>query len=654
MKNRVIMLVVLFAFPYFLNAEQTAKIDTTGLVAWYPFNGNANDSSGHGHNGTIYGATLTADRFGNANSAYIFNGINNYIEVPYNLELNPTNAITISAWIKAYNLGWDSYSNYIVSTEQNSPNNGYSLRGGAKSVTIMISGGGSWYTAQSTYGTVDTGAWYHLVGVYNGSGLLLYLDGSLSASTSYGGGITASTGPLLIGTSPGSFLRWFNGIIDDIRLFNRALSDSEIVALYNETQDTLASGPQLVFPISDTIISTDTITYFWNALDSATGYRIQSCSDTTFISCELNEIVADTFIADTSVANGVHYWRVRGYISGGDSTQWSYTGCFRTDNFVVIDSTLIAYYPFNGNANDESGNGHHGIITGAILTNDRYGNYGNAYKFDGSDDYIDIGSLGDIENYSISMWTKKGIASGYPATFGGEADLFGVQSADNSKYFKIGFHNYHKDKVHFSIATSDSDCKSVYGNTAISDTLWHFVVATRQDSILKIFIDNIQDSLVTFYCVGNPVGPINYASTVCLGTVGGVNDLNFNGSLDDIKVWNKVLTEYEIDSIYSGVAYARPSEPFSGYHLSAAHPNPASGRVNISFSLPHAEFIRLEVFNILGQKVRTLLDGWQQAGKHEICWNIRTDSGEKVCKGIYFYSVNSSNFKSIRKLIVVD
>src|ERR1017187_5394463 len=55
---------------------------TNGLVAYYPFNGNANDASGNGNNGTVYGATLTTDRFGISNSAYCFNGTSHYIEVP--------------------------------------------------------------------------------------------------------------------------------------------------------------------------------------------------------------------------------------------------------------------------------------------------------------------------------------------------------------------------------------------------------------------------------------------------------------------------------------------------------------------------------------------------------------------------------------------
>ncbi|HEY5408521.1 MAG TPA: LamG-like jellyroll fold domain-containing protein, partial [Ginsengibacter sp.] len=70
------------------------------LVASYPFNGNANDATGNGHNGTVNGATLTTDRFGNANSAYLFNGTNNNIIVPDAPNLRPAGAYTINAWVQ--------------------------------------------------------------------------------------------------------------------------------------------------------------------------------------------------------------------------------------------------------------------------------------------------------------------------------------------------------------------------------------------------------------------------------------------------------------------------------------------------------------------------------------------------------------------------
>ena len=78
-----------------------AQIPTNGLVAYYPFGGNANDASGNGNHGTVYSATPTTDRCGNPNSAYNFNG-NSYIKVPYSTSLNShTNGLTISFWVYA-------------------------------------------------------------------------------------------------------------------------------------------------------------------------------------------------------------------------------------------------------------------------------------------------------------------------------------------------------------------------------------------------------------------------------------------------------------------------------------------------------------------------------------------------------------------------
>ncbi len=74
---------------------------TNGLVAYYPFNGNANDATGNGNNGTIYGGvTPTTDRFGNPNAAYTFDGSTGYIDIPQNSTLNGlTTSVTLSAWI---------------------------------------------------------------------------------------------------------------------------------------------------------------------------------------------------------------------------------------------------------------------------------------------------------------------------------------------------------------------------------------------------------------------------------------------------------------------------------------------------------------------------------------------------------------------------
>jgi hypothetical protein len=100
MKKHLITLITL-TFTLASTAQVPSYVPTNGLVGWWPFNGNANDESGNGNNGTVNGATLTTDRFGNANEAYIFGG--NNILVPLTQELVNMPMRTISVWFNSSN-----------------------------------------------------------------------------------------------------------------------------------------------------------------------------------------------------------------------------------------------------------------------------------------------------------------------------------------------------------------------------------------------------------------------------------------------------------------------------------------------------------------------------------------------------------------------
>jgi len=88
--------VFLFSFS---SSFSQIKLDS-GLMAYYPFNGNANDASGNGNNAVFNNASLTNDRFGNPNSAYSFNGIDNYIRVPNASAINPIGQISLCVFVK--------------------------------------------------------------------------------------------------------------------------------------------------------------------------------------------------------------------------------------------------------------------------------------------------------------------------------------------------------------------------------------------------------------------------------------------------------------------------------------------------------------------------------------------------------------------------
>jgi hypothetical protein len=221
---------------------------TNGLVAYFPFNGNANDASGNGHNGTVYGgATLTADRFGRTNAAYDFDGSTGYVDVPQNSALNLlTTNFTLSAWIwqrgsidGGYRIidkcpaglpgGWT----FDTVNCDNAPTNVHLLRLQGAANTACNASGVTEYSLMQ---------WHHVVATVSGTVGNVYLDGNLDGSGNVGN-ISVNTLDILIGSAHPSFdptHHWFNGMVDDVRIYNRALSSNDVAQLY-----AIESGPRV-------------------------------------------------------------------------------------------------------------------------------------------------------------------------------------------------------------------------------------------------------------------------------------------------------------------------------------------------------------------------------------------------------------------------
>lgn len=212
-----------------LSINAFAQIPTNGLIGWYPFNGNANDQSGNNLNGTVNGAALTTDRFGNQNSAYYFDRINDYIVVNDNPLVDFTNNMSICAWYNAT----DSLSGgTIVGKARDTNLTGYLLTYFIPNMVFGVNNGPS--GEGISINTFDYfKGWHFMVGTYDGSLFSLYIDGLLIETSV--GSISAlnSTRSLYIG-SEDYLWRLFGGKIDDVRLYNRALNQSEVNALYNE------------------------------------------------------------------------------------------------------------------------------------------------------------------------------------------------------------------------------------------------------------------------------------------------------------------------------------------------------------------------------------------------------------------------------------
>ena len=226
----------------FVYAQQNtpAYVPTSGLVGWWPFSGNATDSSGNGNNGTVNGATLSTDRFGTANKAYNFNGTTDFISVPHSTFFNfqSINKFTFSYWLKATTLSNAQIS--LLLSKQSSfgaSQLGFNANIEANyTCNFRIQNGASSnaYSISSVSNTLNTNTWYHVVQVWSGSQGSVYVNGNLVAQTSGISVVGDNNLDLLIGKPNwvAGNVKNFAGLIDDIGIWNRALSSCEVQALY--------------------------------------------------------------------------------------------------------------------------------------------------------------------------------------------------------------------------------------------------------------------------------------------------------------------------------------------------------------------------------------------------------------------------------------
>jgi hypothetical protein len=264
MKKQLLFIILLISFQ--LVAQLPTNVSPIGLVAWYGLNGNVNDASINGNHCTNYGATTTTDRNGNANSAYAFDGVSNYLErTTPSYTFNPSGNFSFSIWVK-----------------KASANTGIMLMSGTGTTGVFI-----WLlqgnnTGTSYFGTnmqqsawtwatcpYSLSQWEHYVGVYTGSNGLMkfYKNGVFQSSATYTyTSATASSIPLYIGKgiSSGNF----HGDIDDIGIWNRALTQCEITDLYAGTTTVLPVNAGLDQTVcagqSVTLTATGATTYTWN------------------------------------------------------------------------------------------------------------------------------------------------------------------------------------------------------------------------------------------------------------------------------------------------------------------------------------------------------------------------------------------------------
>ena len=475
-----------------INTSQSPGTLSQGLVGWWtmdgadtvwssPTAGVEYDRSGNGNTGTLNGMTQSGSpTVGKIGQALSFDGVSSYASIPYNAALCPPD-ITVSAWIyfnaatTATTYGGASINEMYMYGMFGTNWDGYTLYDDGGYLAFFV--GGLHYAGFSP--PLNVGQWYNVVGTYDGSTIKLYVNGAVSAtSADTGGDACASGAPLLLGergNGSSGYDALFNGRLDDVRVYDRALSTSEIEQLYN-----LGAG---------THVNTSSV-------------NLQRGS---------------------SVANGlVGYWT----FDGSD----------------ISGSTIY----------DLSGNGNNGTNNGATPT---IGKLGQALQFDGSSSYIDItGSSGVADNLpamTVSAWIKTTDTSTLIQEV--VAKIPSVNSPGTG--WALGTGNVSGEPL-ILLQNCSSSCVYTAANapTDVADGKWHQVVWTMTGNSLAsqvVYIDGVAQSL-SDYSNGTPSSFSNSTDIYIGADPGsGSNDQKFNGTIDDVRIYNRALSASEVQYLYN-------------------------------------------------------------------------------------------------------
>jgi len=491
--------------------ESGIVADEDGLVGGWNFEETSSPAinvSGNG-NGTWSGSATysTSGRFGNAIS--LDEGTSDYVDVgePSSLD-EDFETLTLEAWFK-----WDGDNDGDAIVSKGTiwylaVNNDTIVR--FRHVNV---GDGITDVTVSSLGT----SWHHLVSTFDGSNSRVYLDGSYQGGESTSGTLGTNAVDVQIGYNNSSNWYW-NGLIDSVRIYNRALSASEIANHYYSGRnkfDDYSAKVKLAADDSNTYLD-ETLT---NNQDYLLSYYYKVGEDNSnpinFTLSGSGSIVAEENIQRTSTTGLVGAWNFEEGSTGS------------ADGATIVD--------LSGNSNDGTGNDG-ANNTGLSWTS---GKYGNAIDFDGTDDFVDCGDVLDMgtDDLSIDCWIKANLSAQAEVVWkGGGSDVQeGYQVFINGD----GEMNFNISNGTNRVSTSPSH--------AVNDNTWHHIIAVAdRTSSSYLYVDGVQVAIASITGINDDISSTNKF------TIGATASPSspFNGLIDSVRIYNRALTASEVYDNY--------------------------------------------------------------------------------------------------------
>ncbi|MDA3860559.1 MAG: T9SS type A sorting domain-containing protein [Melioribacteraceae bacterium] len=312
------------------------------------------------------------------------------------------------------------------------------------------------------------------------------------------------------------------------------------------------------------------------------------------------------------------------------------------DLSIIQEGNLILFLPFNGNGLDESGNNNAVAVNGAVLSTDRFGTTKSAYKFDGTTNNIRVTNstlLNFSNSITLNFWMY--INNLY------EREQYPVSHGNWENRWKVSISN---NRVRWTIKTDDG-IVDLDSETEVTIGKWYNITALYSGSDLELYINGKLDAF-NYWSGSIASSPYDLMLAQALPNN---NQNNFSGKLDDLRLFDYAIPLHEIQKLYD--LETSLEDEINNLHITSTlfqnYPNPFNGQTIIKFQIGTFSRVTIEIYNILGQKVVSLMNEEKLAGEYSIIWDGKNNRGIQVNSSVYFIRMKSGNNTFTKKIALL-
>ncbi|MBT7102046.1 LamG domain-containing protein, partial [archaeon] len=481
------------------------------------------------YNGSVVNDASQTDA-GKFGKGFDFDGVNDYVDMGGDLAaFEAIPEISVSAWVKNNVIELPTSFFYVSKAGDSSV--WKLVKSDDESWRFEVRNGSNTVAEASSASNINEDFdWHHIVGTYNGSEVQIYVNGVAADATPVAltGLLRDTEAPVRIGAN-GNEDNDVNGTIDEVMIWNRSLTDAEIMGLYNATRvsytESFADGSH---------------SYQAYVQDYAGNVRNSGVNDFSV------DTVGSTLTLNSPLNNS--YYNSSSVVYNLSSSEVG-SGTIVAD----INNSLVSWWRMDdlngsGDVVDYLGLNNGTAVSGAVQTD--AGKFGKGFSFDGDGDYIDFGDVDAVEgltDFTVSAWVKsavgaKSVANGIILQ-SGDTDLFSLT-------WDAG------ENIEFSVWNSSDDSVMAAFNDGIEDTNWHHVVGLVNGTNVVVYVDGVQGTTAVPAWIG-----VTATTSDSLEIPS-----SWNGSVDDVMIFNRSLSVEEILSLYNASALEHTETLGDGAH----------------------------------------------------------------------------------------